>query len=155
MNKKNELNKKEENLIFSGDIILTELNINSSTVKSIKPRLKRTHYRAIINWLTKYYPPPSATNLEKVKGFLETFYHLCGAEDWERVSQLFIKPLNSSSQSQLYWLLHLWGYYHEQLKLCEQLKDKTSLEINSACYGGIGMAYSGLSNYKLLRSLIV
>ena len=72
--------------------ILAELGINSATVKAMRRGVKRACYRAIINWLTKYKPNTDASNLKKVKGLLEAFYHLCEVEEWERVSKLFIFP---------------------------------------------------------------
>ena len=38
-------------------------------------------YRAARNWLRRYRPRGDATNLEKVKGQLEAFAHLCNVED--------------------------------------------------------------------------
>lgn len=93
------------NILLSGESMLAELGISSATVKAMKRGKKRSSYRAIINWLTKYEPNPNTSNLEKVKGLLEAFYHLCQVEDWERVSKLFMKPLKSSLESQLHWLL--------------------------------------------------
>ena len=43
-----------ERLIPSSDSVLAELGIDRTDLKSIKPRWKRTQYRAIVNWLTKY-----------------------------------------------------------------------------------------------------
>jgi hypothetical protein len=43
-----------ERLIPSGDSILAELGIEQATLKVITPKWKRTQYRAVINWLTKY-----------------------------------------------------------------------------------------------------
>ncbi|KST66735.1 hypothetical protein [Mastigocoleus testarum] len=58
--------------------LLAELGIDPTELKSIKPRWKRTQYRAIVNWLTKYegLRLENASNLEKAKGRLEAFHHL-------------------------------------------------------------------------------
>ncbi len=126
--------------IPSGDSILETLDLDTTKIKSIKPFSKRTQYRAIINWLTKYQPHVDSSNLEKVKGLLEAFYHLCEVEEWERVSKLFIFPLNSSSESQLYWLLFIWGYYQEQLKLCGQLVPHQLQLAREHCENGLKIA---------------
>ncbi|NJO40225.1 MAG: hypothetical protein HC865_06020 [Cyanobacteria bacterium RU_5_0] len=69
----------------SGELILTELGIDPRNLRVDFPtREMRLQYRAIANWLTDYTPKSDATNLEKVKGLLEAFYHLCNVKDWEK-----------------------------------------------------------------------
>jgi tetratricopeptide (TPR) repeat protein len=101
-------------IVPSGESMLAELGLNQTTLKFIKPRWKRTHYRAVINWLTKYQPYPDApmrNNLEKGRGYLEAFYHLYKAEDWEKARKIigvcFNTPTNETSLVQL----RSWGFY--------------------------------------------
>lgn len=68
---------EEVSITHSGEEILVQLGIDSRTVKTMKQGIKRSYYRAVINWLMKYKANPKASNLEKVKGLLEAFYHLC------------------------------------------------------------------------------
>jgi hypothetical protein len=51
---KDEFSSEKKSIIPSGEVVLMELGIESAAVKFTKYRRKRTHYRAIINWLTKY-----------------------------------------------------------------------------------------------------
>ncbi len=83
--------------LYDSESILAELGINSATVKAIKRGIKRSSYRAVINWLTKYQPNTDASNLEKVKGLLEAFYHLCDIVDWEKAKTILISSLNTLS----------------------------------------------------------
>ena len=76
LNAHTHITSEQVNITPSSESILAELGIEPTKLKSIKPRWKRTQYRAIINWLTKYKPLPEASNLEKVKGLLEGFFHL-------------------------------------------------------------------------------
>ncbi|MDJ0799103.1 MAG: hypothetical protein QNJ51_20165 [Calothrix sp. MO_167.B12] len=64
----------------TGQLLLDRLDINPKEVKNIKPRWKRTNYRAVINWLTLYKPQHDASDLEKIHGLLEAFHHLCQTE---------------------------------------------------------------------------
>ena len=64
---------KTSSITPSGESVLAELGIDSVTVKAMKRGIKRSSHRAIINWLTKYNPKPYGSNLEKIKGLLETF----------------------------------------------------------------------------------
>ena len=96
------------NITPSSDKILAKIGINSAMIKTIKQRNKRSSYRAVINWLTKYKPNPDASNLEKVRGLLEAFFHMCGIEEWEKASQIISIPLNTSANEVLHNQLKTW-----------------------------------------------
>lgn len=131
------LYSKEDNVIASGNLILTELGINSLALKAVKPRLKRTHYRAIINWLTKYKPKTNAYNLDLVKGLIETFYHLCEVKDWEKASDILAVQLNTTSNQQLHNELFIWSYYREQIPLYEKLLGKINPIVDRNCFNAL------------------
>ncbi|BAT56799.1 tetratricopeptide TPR_2 (plasmid) [Nostoc sp. NIES-3756] len=97
--------------LFYSQTILAEMGINSNTVKLMNQGLRRTSYRAVINWLTKYNPNADASNLEKIKGLLEAFYHLCEVEDVERAWKIIDCRLNTPTQEYLIEQLRTWGYY--------------------------------------------
>jgi hypothetical protein len=141
---------EKESIIPSGGEILAQIGIDSSTVKTMKQGIKRSYYRAVINWLMKYKANPKASNLEKVKGLLEAFYHLCEVEDWEKVSKLFIMPLRNSEISRLSRQLDLWSYYQEEMNLCQRLLGKSTKDIDVHCWNGIGNANFALGNYTLI-----
>lgn len=116
-------NQIEPNLAPSGESILAELGINSATVKTMKRGIKRSSYRAVINWLTKYEPNPDASNLEKVKGLLETFYTFSSIEMWEK-ADMILRIHTLGSTEDLYKAIGTWGAYSEQVHLFKQLLDK-------------------------------
>lgn len=68
------------NLLPLGELILAKLGIDiANLAATISPR-ELDHYIAVENWLTDYEPKSDATNIEKVSGYLEAFYHFCEAE---------------------------------------------------------------------------
>ena len=111
---------KMSNITPPGEDVLAQLGIDPTTIKSIKPHWKRTHYRAISNWLTQYQPPSNASNLDKIKGYIEAFYHLCELEDWEKCWTIIYSRLNLINQEELHNQLGIWGYAQEQIKLYEK-----------------------------------
>jgi tetratricopeptide (TPR) repeat protein len=102
-------------------------------------------------WLTAYEPAADAPNLETVRGYLEAFNHYCEIEDWETASSLFKMALSPSEKSELYWKLDVWGFYVEEIKLCNRILGKLSADFDLICWSGISNAYFGLSNH--LKSL--
>lgn len=108
------------NLIPPGESILAELGIDKVALKSID-RWKRTQYRAVINWLTKYKSHSDASNLEQLRGLIEAFYHLCGLEAWEKAGKIISIRLNTPTNEELHKQLQTWGYYQQQLKIYQEL----------------------------------
>ena len=138
---------KEFGITPNEESILIKIGIEPAQIKIIKPRLKRTQYRAVINWLTKYKVESYASNLEKVRGYLEAFYHLCAMENWEAASKIILTNINSSTQIELYRQLGIWGYYLEQNRLCGMILGKLnpSLEIN--LLNALGNSFYVLGDY--------
>ncbi len=101
--------------------------------------------KAADQWLA-YQPAPDAPNLEKVRGYLEAFYHLCEVEDWEAAKEIFLTPLNTPTKSELYWQLGVWGFYWEQIRLCNYLSDKLDFQIKETVYNTLGTAHSYLND---------
>jgi hypothetical protein len=78
------------NLTPSGELVLEQLGINPHNLRADFPtREQRLQYRAVVQWLTDYKPKSDATNLGKVKGYLEAFHHLSEVEAWEKASKIF------------------------------------------------------------------
>ena len=136
------------NITPPGEDVLAQLGIDPTTIKSIKPHWKRTHYRAISNWLTQYQPPSNASNLDKIKGYIEAFYHLCELEDWEKCWTIIYSRLNLINQEELHNQLGIWGYAQEQIKLYEKLIGKVNLEQEGICFTGLGNAHKDLGRYE-------
>lgn len=105
------------NITPTGESVLADIDIDSAAIKFIKPSWKRTHYRAVVNWLTKYKPKPDASNLEKVRGLVEAFHHLCEVEDWEKAEKILFTRLDTPTNEELHNQLNTWGYYREQIEL--------------------------------------
>lgn len=49
---------------------------------------KQVEYAAAQMWLTEYQPKPGASHLEKLQGYLESFYHFSQVGDWEKAWQI-------------------------------------------------------------------
>jgi hypothetical protein len=125
MKKTNELDREkltlqEVSITPSGDLVLAELGIDPTDLKSIKPRWKRTQYRAIVNWLANYKPPPDTSHIEEVKGFLEAFHHLCEIEAWEEARKILSTVINTPSYEQLHNQLRYWVIIANRLSCIEE-----------------------------------
>ena len=88
-----------------GEPVLIRLGIEAIRLTALRPRARRTHCRAIINWLTKYQASPSASNLEQIRGYLESFHHLCEIEEWEQAAALISTRLNTPTQELAHYQL--------------------------------------------------
>jgi tetratricopeptide (TPR) repeat protein len=127
------------NLTPSGELVLEQLGINPNNLSTDFPtREQRLQYRAVVQWLTDYKPKRDATNLEKVKGCIQAFYHLCDVEDWERGIRILVNHLKQ---------LSTWGYYRENLDLHKRLLGKLNLLIDAMCLQFLGGLYDNLGDY--------
>ncbi|MBD2085722.1 tetratricopeptide repeat protein [Coleofasciculus sp. FACHB-542] len=132
------------NILPPSESVLAELGINSEAIKLIQPHWKRTHYRAVVNWLTKYKPNPDANNLEKVRGYLEAFHHLCEVEAWEEADKILFTRLNTPTEQELHKQLGTWGYYREQTHLYLNILNKLSPRLNWIFLHSLGTTYYSL-----------
>lgn len=133
---------------LSGAIILNQLNLDEAITQSTEvSHWQLFHYSAVESWLLDYYPKPNAPNLEKVRGYLEAFHHLCEVENWELAREILLF-CPSLTQKELHEQLGLWGYYPEQIELYFQLLDKLDLETNCVVLQGLGTAYCYLGEPK-------
>jgi hypothetical protein len=97
-----------------GQLLFTKLGINLDEV----PIEQLSDYTAVEYYLTvEDEPPHNATNLEKVRGYLEAFYHLSEVEDWQRAKAVMGCQLDTPTQEELHQQLGTWGYYQEQSEL--------------------------------------
>jgi tetratricopeptide (TPR) repeat protein len=113
---------------------------------------ERAQRRAVKNWLTKYKPKPDARNLEKVRGYLEAFHHLCEVEDWKEAHKILFIRLNTPTNEKLHNQLNTWGYYHEQANLYSRLLDKLSsgyeaLFFKGLFLNGLGGTFTDLAEF--------
>jgi tetratricopeptide (TPR) repeat protein len=138
---------RQTSLKSDGKLTLAKLDIDLKQLKKIQPAWKRMHYRAVINWLTKYKPELDASNLGKVRGYLEAFHHLCELEAWEAASQILFIRLNTPTNEELYKQLGTWGYYREQVDLCSRLLGKLNSSLDTKLLNILGNSYYVLGHY--------
>ena len=139
---------EEVDIIRSSDEILAAIGLNYATVRGMKPGEKRASYQAVINWLTEYQVNSNVSNLEKVKGLLETFFHLYGVLDWEKGNKILFIQLNTPTKEELHWQLQTWGFYTEQINLYKRLLGKLNSSLDVIFLRGLGMAYECLAEYS-------
>lgn len=136
------------------------LGIEPESLKFIRPYWKRTHYRAVKNWLSKYKPEANASNLEQIRGYLEAFHHLCEVKEWQKAGVILSAPINTTIGIgyALYRQLEIWGSYNEQLEkgyydeLLEIYKRLSNYEnippdLCVLALVGLGNVYGRLANY--------
>ena len=142
-----EIPQRLTSVIPSGESVLKELKINSADLKVDRGKPHRVQYRAVINWLTKDYPKNGIQNLEQVKGYLQSFDHLCSASDWQAATALISIRLNTPTSEALHNQLHTWGYYIEQRKLYQQLLNKIDLAWDVVCLNGLAIVHTACGEY--------
>lgn len=139
---------EETSITPSGEQILAQIGINLTTLKATQQGMERSCYRAVINWLTKYKPPLEASNLEKVKGYLEACYHLFELEAWAVTITLLSIRFNTFNNQELGIQLGHWGYYREQIDLYGKLLGKLNHRIDAICLKSLGIAYRWLTDFR-------
>lgn len=127
--------------------ILSELGIEASSVRFIKHSLKRTHYQAAINWLSRYIPKSTENKLEQIRGFLEAFHHFCSVDALQPASRILTIRLNTVTHDEFGNQLYTWGYCQEQIKLYEALLGKLDATCDSIFLNNLGLAYRSLGDY--------
>lgn len=127
--------------------ILSAIQIDPALIRFIKPPSQRSRYQAIINWLTRYQPSPESSNLDHIRGLLETFHHLCDSNDWEKVSNLLQIRLNTPTQEELDNQLHTWGYYAEQISIYQAFLKQINQEWDAIALNGLGIAHNSLGHH--------
>jgi tetratricopeptide (TPR) repeat protein len=132
----------------ANELILSKIGIDPSYVKFINPIWKRAHFRASINWLTKYYPAQSTSNLQKIHGYLEAFYHLSVVKAWRESSKIALFQIDSPTNEELHKQLHTWGYYQQQIIVYSLLLGKINHELDIICLSGLGEVFDVLGDYQ-------
>lgn len=141
--------------------VLEYLEIDPKQIKAIKPHSRRIHYKAIVNWLTRYQPDAQTSTLEQFRGILETFYHFCVIQEWQKAADIIVgvavvktsvktlaSKTTSSSSEQFHVQLGTCGNYSEQIDIYKILLNKLTPEINLICLNGLGLAHHSLGNWK-------
>lgn len=110
--------------------------------------LDRSHYRAAVNWMTRYQPPEDGSNLLKVRGFLEAFHHFCEVENWETASQIFFLELPPLLPDSLHRQLNVWGDYSSSIHLCQRIVGKLDDEFDAIALNTWGNSCNELARYQ-------
>jgi tetratricopeptide (TPR) repeat protein len=133
-----------------GKLALANLNMDSVLAESTEISLwELSNYSAVEWWLTEYKPKSDATNLEKVRGYLEAFHHLCEVEAWEEAREILFIRLDTPTTEELRSQLFTWGYYQEQVKLCNSLLGKLSPKLDAILLGNLGNLHTVLGSYVI------
>lgn len=136
-------------IIPSSGLALNRGESDFSDLKLWQP-IKRVHYKAAVNWLTKEYKiSPTASNLEKIHYLLESFHHFCEAESWDEASEIIHLPLQTPTQEELHNQLGTWGYYYKQLNIYQRLLSQEMFRQDTAIINGIANTYFTMGDYSL------
>ncbi len=101
----------------------TDKPLPASSVRKLTVRQK-AHLPSAYYGLKMYAPEPNASNLEKVRGYLEGFHHLCEVGDWRGAGEILCIRLDTPMNEELHNQLRTWGHYPEQLELYSRLLGK-------------------------------
>jgi tetratricopeptide (TPR) repeat protein len=103
-------------------------------------------------WLTAYEPASNASNLERVRGYLEAFDHYREVKDWQAAEAIAWTSLDTPTQEYLCWQLGTWGYYQEQIplfrKLLEISRKTGDRNGEGAALANLGTMYHSLGEYQ-------
>lgn len=109
---------------------------------------KTTEVKAAKLWLNDYHPEENAENLEKIRGYLEAFYHYCNIDDWVNTENIFKIRLEITQKEELHNQLFTWGYYDQQINLYNSLLDKVRPIIDIICYKGLAQIHNICGRYE-------
>lgn len=129
--------------INANDKVLNEIGINLESIKFVRPTQKRAHYRAAANWLTKYALPSNPSSLQKIRGYLECFYHLTSIDLWREAKKVLQIQIGLQK---LHCQLYIWGYYEQQIQIYSQTLGKLDYEWDLICLDGLGKAHDSMGN---------
>ena len=94
--------------------------------------------------LLKYQPSAAASNLDRVRGLLEAFYHLCELQAWSQSRTILVTLINVSEPEKLHNQLRNWGYYHEQYELYQKLLGKLDRSFDAFLLNNLGITCTAL-----------
>ncbi|MBE9069320.1 tetratricopeptide repeat protein [Leptolyngbya cf. ectocarpi LEGE 11479] len=94
-------------------------------------------YKAAKNWLRRYRPADES-NLARVTGYLEAFYHLAQVEDWDNARAIATIQLPATHDQELHRQLFVWGYYRQQQRLYKSLFGQADAAMDLVCLSGLG-----------------
>ncbi|MBW4631472.1 MAG: hypothetical protein KME30_06090 [Iphinoe sp. HA4291-MV1] len=121
-----------------GNLVFTDLGINLDEV----PIETFFYYQAVEYFFNvEDEPPPTVSNLDKVRRYMQSFEHLCEVEDWERAKTILFVRLNTPTQQTLDNQLLTWGYHRERIDLYSRVLNKLSPILDTSLLLGLGGSY--------------
>ncbi|TVQ58912.1 MAG: tetratricopeptide repeat protein [Spirulina sp. DLM2.Bin59] len=99
---------------------------------------EQAHIDYVFYWLNIYEPREGCSDLERVEGYLEAFYHLCELSLWQQAYQVVCTPIDGEA---LHEKLGTWGYYIQQLEIYQKLLNKIDHSIDCLCLNGLGYIF--------------
>lgn len=109
---------------------------------------EKAHLRAAFYWLKHYQPDHQASQLDQVRGYLEAAHHLGQLEAWDLIRQILFVHLDIDRNLPLHQQLGIWGFYREQIDLCQPLLGKVNSELDCLCLNNLGYAYTHLCQFQ-------
>jgi tetratricopeptide (TPR) repeat protein len=127
-----------------GEYILSNfLGIKEFNSLEHKSRLKRRHYRAMYNWMTKYDGSMDNSYFHQLKPLLEAVHHLCEIGDWEKIEGIFFPFVNLN-------ILLEQGFTKEVFNICKELLEKSPpIRLEIMCKEHIGIALTTMGELVL------
>jgi tetratricopeptide (TPR) repeat protein len=125
-------------------------DLTSSTGRKLSLR-QLANFKATLYWLQDYQPPAEASNLERVRGWLEAFHHLSQLSAWQAANDLLhipIPPIQLEQAEQsgrslpLHEQLDVWGYYQELTDLYSTLLGKRDPASDCVCCERLGAMHA-------------
>ena len=82
----------------------------------------RAHLKAALYWLQSYQSDTASTNLDRVRGYLESCHHLVQLSAWQVAFELLHRQIVTNGVTNpLYKQLEIWGNYQELTDLLRSL----------------------------------
>ena len=122
----------ERESVHQGQFLIRQHNLIRSVaydlLKSDTKTWEAAERQAAHQWLTAYDLPPDASNLDKIRGHLEAFFHFCNIKDWSKADEIVLLTKWANTNNPLGWQLGIWGYYNEQIKIYKRLLNSNKLK---------------------------
>lgn len=110
---------------------------SATTIRTLNT-FEQAHLDYAFYWLNHYEPEADCSDLERVEGYLEAFYHLCELSLWQQAYQVSCIPIDGKF---LHEMLGDWGYYIQQIEIYQKLLNKINPLVDCVFLNGLGYAF--------------
>ena len=125
----------------------SESQLSTQSIRKLTVQ-EKAHLKAAFYWLNVYQPESEASNLEQVRGYLESFHHLCEISAWQEASAILFTPTKPKKPKKLHEQLRSWGYDSEKIELYSRILGKLNSDLDCLCLWGLGEAYCHLGQVQ-------